>query len=147
MRGRLAAGWGKRALLLLGIAGACTPSFQSPSQVVDLRVLAIRAEPAEAHVDLDAGTAEPVAVRALIADPQPRQPLVVEGRVCFPTDSGRCDGSPAIDPQTAPRKAMEQQPLAAQGVRFGPHGNCSALLGVDDVERPDGEPRPRGQPR
>ena len=107
-------GW--RCAALLALLGACTPSFQSQSQVVDLRVLAIRAEPAEAHVDLQANSVEPVVVRALVADPLPREALVVHGRVCFPTDSGRCDGSPDIDPRAVPSKAMEQQPLFALAV-------------------------------
>jgi len=78
-------------------AAACTPSFQSASDVLDLRVLAIRAEPPEAFVDLDGGTVEPVEVRVLVADPRPRRGLSVSAAVCLPTDTRRCDEGQRLD--------------------------------------------------
>ena len=126
-------GW--RCAAFLALLGACTPSFQSQSQVVDLRVLAIRAEPAEAHVDLQANSVEPVVVRALVADPLPREALVVHGRVCFPTDSGRCDGSPDIDPRAVPSKGgFLQRAIGADGLPnpdFDREVNAGKWLGVD----------------
>jgi len=93
-------------------AAACTPDFQSPSQVTDLRVLAIRQEAldddgitsrfADASVDFEALTAQPVLLRALVADPNARQSLAVRGSLCAPTDSGRCDGVPTFDVPPAP---------------------------------------------
>src|SRR5260221_6169653 len=38
-----------------------------------------------------------VVVRALVADPHPRQRLVARARACSPTDSGRCDNVPTFD--------------------------------------------------
>jgi hypothetical protein len=106
----------------LATAVACTPDFQSPSQVTDLRVLAIRQEAldtpgnssrfADAWVDLTARTAQTVRVTALIADPHPRQPLVVQGHLCSETDSGRCDRVPGRDLReiVGAKPATEQQP-------------------------------------
>jgi len=114
-----------RILAACGLVGAvaCTPDFQSRSQVTDLRVLAIREEAlepdrssrfADAAIDPAAQTAQPVRVRALVVDPHPRQLLVVPGRVCSPTDSGRCDGARTYDPDpgsiAGAEPAAEQQP-------------------------------------
>jgi hypothetical protein len=102
---------------------ACTPDFQSASQVRDLRVLAIRQEAtdpngaptfADARVDLAAQTAQTARIVALVADAHPQKPLVAEGRVCSPTDSGRCEDVPTFDvPPPAgisPEPSVEQQP-------------------------------------
>jgi len=88
-------------------AVACTPDFQSPRQVTDLRVLAIRQEAlddngvtsrfADASVDFDALRAQPLRVRALVVDANARPSLVVKGSLCAPTDSGRCDGVATFD--------------------------------------------------
>ena len=113
-----------RILAVCGLvsAVACTPDFQSPSQVTDLRVLAIRQEAldeppgtsrfADASVDLAARKAQTVRVTALIADPHPRQSLVVRGYLCSQTDSGRCDGVPSRDlgEIAGAEPAAEQQP-------------------------------------
>jgi hypothetical protein len=114
--------------LRLGACGlvtavACTPDFQAPSQVTDLRVLAIRQEAADdkggppfadAFVDLTARTVQTVRVVALVADAHPRQTLIATGRVCSPTDSGRCEDVRAFDLRppdgTSPEPAIEQQP-------------------------------------
>ncbi len=106
------------------LAAACTPDFQSASQVTDLRVLAIRQEAidepdagssrfADAFIDLAASTVQPVRVKALVADPQPRRALAVGAHVCSPTDSGRCDVGPSLDlraPNSSLASATEQQP-------------------------------------
>ena len=139
------------------VAGvACTPDFQSPSQVTDLRVLAIRQEAleqdgssrfADAFVDLDAQTAQRVRVRALVADPHPRQSLVSHARVCSPTDSGRCEDVPTFElgaPMgTIPEPAIEQQPeytfdvppavvaLALQDDRLKGFGGIRVQLSLD----------------
>ncbi len=85
-----------RALSLLLLCLACTPSFQSASDVVDLRVLAIRADPPEAQVDLDAGTVDDVTVQVLIADPTATFPATMKGLLCSPTDTLSCAGTFAV---------------------------------------------------
>jgi hypothetical protein len=92
-----------RALALLLLAAACTPDFASASDVRDLRVLSIQAEPPEALFDADAGTADSVSVRVLAVDPL--QDAGVQSAhldVCGPTDSGRCDQGPSFDGGTVP---------------------------------------------
>lgn len=101
---RAAGGW--RGAVLLLAASACTPDFQSPSQVTDLRVLAIQQQAdggfADAFVDLAAQTVQEVHVRALIVDPRARPGLAAQGRLCSPTDSGRCDDLTPFDPDRDP---------------------------------------------
>ena len=82
-----------RPLLLAAFAAsaACTPSFEGPEIVRDLRVLAVQAEPPEATIDLSTGKAAPVQVRVLAVDPAPREAMTASGSLCFPTDSRRCD--------------------------------------------------------
>jgi len=89
-----------RALTVLALlaAASCTPDFAAPSDVTDLRVLAIQAEPPLALFDLDAGTADAVSVRVLAVDPRrdagPQSALL---QICGPTDSRRCDQGPSFD--------------------------------------------------
>jgi hypothetical protein len=74
----------------------CTPSFQAASEVTDLRVLAISAEPPEAFVDLQAKTVQPVHVRMLVVDPNARGAATTDASLCFPTDDRLCS-DPRID--------------------------------------------------
>ena len=116
--------FGSRAALLAGIAAAaaCTPDFESPRDVADLRVLAIRQEAVEADgssmfadatVDFANSKVQPVRVKALVADPQPRSALTVDAQICAPTDSERCDEGPAlaVDGSTGSSTGIEQEPL------------------------------------
>jgi hypothetical protein len=72
-------------------------SFESASIVIDLRPLAVVAEPAEIVVDFDIENPgqipeiPPVTVRALLADPGAERRLAYRYRVCAETDSRRCD--------------------------------------------------------
>jgi hypothetical protein len=90
-----------RALLLLAALAACTPDFAAASDVFDLRVLAIRAEPPEAQFDLDAGTVDPVHVTVLAVDP-PRKDnfATMVSELCGQTDSRRCGGEFPLGTQT-----------------------------------------------
>ncbi len=134
-------------------AAACTPDFQSPRQVTDLRVLAIRQEAldepgdtsrfADASVDFEALTAQPVRVRALVVDPNARDP-VVHGSLCAPTDSGRCDGVPTFDLPTAsgePKITLDVPSdfvaLAKQDDRLKGFGGIRVQL---SLEASDGDP-------
>ncbi len=63
-----------RLVACLALLGACDAGFQDPNIVIDLRVLAIRTEPAEVVVDFDPAnptnvTFPTVTVRALVIDP------------------------------------------------------------------------------
>lgn len=83
------------------VVAGCTPDFQSASEVTDLRVLAIQAEPPEAQFDAQ-GTAPDVHLRVLAVDPARDTPVVLTGALCAPTDSRRCENGPRFDlpPQT-----------------------------------------------
>src|SRR2546421_8758592 len=81
-----------RALLLLaGLFAACTPSFPSASEVTDLRILAISAEPPEAFADQQSQTVQAVRVRMLVADPNSSGLITADAAACAPTDSLICD--------------------------------------------------------
>lgn len=112
------------ALCALAAGAACTPDFESPSLVKDLRVLAIKQEAlesdgssrfADAFVDVAAQSAQQVRITALVADAHPLKTLTAHGRVCSPTDSGRCEDVPTFDLGSPPagilpEPAIEQQP-------------------------------------
>src|SRR5690348_14692149 len=71
-------------------AAACTPDFQATSDVNDLRVLAVQAEPPEAQYD--ATSADPVHIRILAVDPPSEGAFgLMRWQICAPTDSRRCD--------------------------------------------------------
>jgi hypothetical protein len=81
-----------RPLLIALFCAACTPSFASPSDVFDLRVLAVQAEPPEAQ--FDDTSAQDVQLRVLVVDPAPGRSgasAVLSWQLCAPTDSRRCD--------------------------------------------------------
>jgi hypothetical protein len=135
-----ACGFGLAACCLLA-AVACRPDFQSPSQVTDLRVLAIRQEAiepdagfADAFVDLATPKVQKVQVHALIVDPHARPGLVARGRLCSPTDSGRCDGLPPFEPDRPfpnPDAAIVQQPVYTLQV---PADTIAQALRSDDLK-------------
>jgi len=92
--------WTKKNFFVsfLAAAAACTPSFQTPSDVNDLRVLAVQAEPPEAQYD--ATSADRVHIRILAVDPANDGAFaLMKWDICAPTDSRRCD-QPII-PQAA----------------------------------------------
>jgi hypothetical protein len=85
-----------RLLLFLALA-ACTPNFQDRDVVVDLRVLAVTAEPPEALYDVDAGTVDSVSLTYLVVDPaRPQNTAIFSAHACQPTDSRRCDSGLAF---------------------------------------------------
>ena len=78
----------KRALPLL-LAIGCTPSFEAASEIRDLRVLAVQAEPPEAQYD--AASVDPVHLRILAVDPPRKNNFaLMKWDICAPTDSRRC---------------------------------------------------------
>jgi hypothetical protein len=77
-----------RGLLLFLALAACTPDFAAPSDVFDLRVLAVQAQPPEAQ--FDASSVDSVTVRVLAVDPSARDLATMNGTLCALTDSRRC---------------------------------------------------------
>jgi hypothetical protein len=84
--------WTKKKFFIffLAAAAACTPSFQAASDVNDLRILAVQAEPPEAQYD--ATSADAVHLRILAVDPAAEGSFgVMRWDICAPSDSRRCD--------------------------------------------------------
>ena len=80
-------------LAVFGSLGSgCTGDLARPSEVRDLRVLAIRAEPPEVVLD---GDVPPVALQALVADPRaPDSTIAWQWSACGLTDDLRCASDP-----------------------------------------------------
>jgi len=79
---------------------SCTPNFASSSEVSDLRVLAVQAEPPEAQFDAQ-GNVQDVQLRILAVDP-------ARGGFSSMTDSRRCESGPRFDlPRTTRDKGTE----------------------------------------
>src|SRR5262249_32598270 len=76
-----------RALRLsLLLAAACTPDFAAQSDVTDLRILAVQAEPPEAKFDptQTPPTVDPVVVTVLAVDPRVGGPMTMTFQLCAP---------------------------------------------------------------
>ena len=74
---------------------ACTPNFEAASDVNDLRVLAVQAEPPEAQYD--STSADPVHIRILAVDPGREGAFsLMKWDICAPTDSRRCLNGPIV---------------------------------------------------
>ena len=100
-----------RVLSLLLLAAACTPDFASQSDVTDLRVLAVQAEPPEAQYDATSSppSIDPVRVTILAADPRTATPMTMTFQLCAPTDTRRCDDGPATAPVVMPLRPLDLQ--------------------------------------
>lgn len=83
-----------RPLLLLAALAACTPNFDAPSDVYDLRVLAVQADPPEAQ--FDESSVDTVHIRVLAVDPAARDLATMTATLCAPTDSRRCGDGPQL---------------------------------------------------
>lgn len=77
-------------------AAGCTPNFASASEVTDLRVLAVQAEPPEAQFDAQ-GNVQDVQLRILAVDPARGGLAFMTASLCAPTDSRRCESGPRFD--------------------------------------------------
>ncbi len=94
----------KRALVLVATAAVGCGSLESPSIVVDLRVLGISVEPPEIVAPFVPDNPESVVfddveICALVADPGASRQLAFTMVACAPTDTLRCDQSdqPMVD--------------------------------------------------
>jgi hypothetical protein len=93
------------ALLCAALGGlAACGDFETPSIVLDLRMLGARGEPPEVVAPVDPDNPRdielvPVEMCALVADPGADRRLSYEMVACAPTDSGRCDDplAPFVD--------------------------------------------------
>jgi hypothetical protein len=92
------------------IRGAC---FAPPSVVNDVRILAVAAEPPEAHFDPATGIADPVVLRALIVQPLAEVPSSsVTWELCVADDdSPGCPPGSVIasDPEWGPQSSLRVQ--------------------------------------
>jgi len=80
----------------VSFAAGCETGFETQSLVIDLRVLAVRSDPAEVVVDVDPDDLAsvqlpPVTFTALLADPAGPRPLEYTWTACPETMSLRCD--------------------------------------------------------
>ena len=93
--------------LLLGLAcalGAACTDFEDPQVVIDMRILAMRADPPEILVPydpaeptrVDLADLAPIQVCVLVADPTEQRGLTWSMSLCPPTGSGRCRGNVPI---------------------------------------------------
>ena len=97
---------GACAVALLGLwLAACSTNFEDPAQVIDLRLLAMRAEPPEilTPFDPDDPTAFDITevgdieICSLVADPSADRELAFRMTACPPVGNGRCEGDNTID--------------------------------------------------
>ncbi len=80
------------ALALLASLAACTPDFENVWQVLDLRILAIQAEPPEVLQPLGTLTFPAVKVSALVVDPRAPDGAVFDWKLWACTaDENRCE--------------------------------------------------------
>ncbi|MBW2734784.1 MAG: hypothetical protein JRH20_20550, partial [Deltaproteobacteria bacterium] len=71
------------SLMLAAMAMACTPDFDAPWEVKDLRVLGMRAEPPELLFSAIPTSFSPIRVGALLADPSnPERAVAWEAWAC-----------------------------------------------------------------
>jgi hypothetical protein len=95
-----------RIILILIMVTACTPDFDSPSDVFDLRVLAVQAEPPEAQFDKSG--VDQVEVHVLAVDPAARDLATMTAALCAPTDSKRCGSGPQLPLPTQKHRAGDE---------------------------------------
>jgi hypothetical protein len=125
LRYRIAAGAPLAAAALAAalLGAGCTPSFQAVEQVVDLRILAVQAEPAETLIPLDGGVPADITITALIGDPvHPTAPLTIQPLVCLPGDGARCTGTTLLTASGQPFFRVVDVPQAQGNAAFSMFG-------------------------
>jgi hypothetical protein len=138
----------KRLLVLLA-AVACTPNFQSQDQVVDLRILAVSAEPPEAQFDADGGAVDPVRITVLAVDGTHRTaPATLTAQLCQPTDTRLCDQGLSLPQGTLARDGGDEfsstlavpQPVLAQAAAANDLGAFNGIRVQYSFSVDDGDP-------
>ncbi len=124
--------WTKKKLFFfcasLSLAAACTPNFASPSDVSDLRVLAVQAEPPEAQFDQQGSGAtttisnvDDVHLRILAVDPsRPGNFMTLSASLCAPTNSRRCETGPRFNLPRATRNGGDEFSATVPGALLVP---------------------------
>src|SRR5690242_1062389 len=117
----MSSGWTKKKLFFsfFVAAAACTPNFASQSDVSDLRILAVQAEPPEAEPDLQ-GNYPDVHLRILAVDPYRDGFAAMDSALCAPTDSRRCDVGPRLDLPRASREGGTEFSATVAGSLMSP---------------------------
>jgi hypothetical protein len=104
-------------LALASALAGCDPAFESPSIVIDLRILGMRADPPEVVEELDLDDpvlpdVPPVTVSVLVADPGTERRLTWRLSACAPTEERRCDPD---DPIVVMGEGVSADPESAEG--------------------------------
>lgn len=131
-------------LLLLPLGAGCNTGFEDQSIVIDLRVLAMRTDPAEVVVDVDPNdlasvVLPPVTVTALIADPQGPRPISFSMTACGAATSLRCD-DPDVTYKLPMTDGMMIQGTEATAVLQANVALLQAALAEDDFKGLGGIP-------
>ena len=118
--------WTKKNNFFFGatVSGAvalasCTPNFASSSEVTDLRVLAVQAEPPEAQFDAQ-GNVQDVQLRVLAVDPARGGFSTMTASLCAPTDSRRCETGPRFELPPTPRDQGTEFKASVPGALIAP---------------------------
>src|SRR5205814_4070478 len=104
--------------------------FEAASEVRDLRVLAVQAEPPEAQYD--ASSVDPVHIRILAVDPPRKNNFaLMKWDICAPTDSRRCLNGPIV-PQASGSQSRTSGYEFSADIAIPP-GVVQALVGNDKL--------------
>lgn len=123
-----------KRLVVLAALGACA-SFPDPDVVVDLRILAITAEPPEQVIDVDLNAIDPAAILAqlqptevcaLVAEPDRVRALKWSMTLCALDGDERCGQPDDDDEDQAPLPTL----LLEEGIQ--PDYETTPVLGPDD---------------
>ncbi len=123
-----------KRLFLLGAISACA-SFPDPDVVVDLRILAITADPPEQVIDVDLNAVDPAAILAqlqptevcaLVAEPDRERALKWSMTLCALDGDERCGEPDDDDEDQTPLPTI----LLEEGIQ--PDYETTPVLGPDD---------------
>lgn len=105
--------------LCAAAVGGCTPDFAAASDVTDLRVLAVQADPPEAQFDAQ-GNVQDVHLRILAVDPARGGFSFMDAALCAPTDSRRCESGPRFDLPRTTRDTGTEFAASVPGALIAP---------------------------
>ena len=122
------------ALCMLGW-GACADPTDKPTEVKDLRVLAVAADPPEVLFDRGTGwTAPQVTFSALVADPRGGMPATFQWRFCPVDSTEACTNFPALREQASAAMRPMLDVLFAQSAAGQSKAAPEQGIGVDSIE-------------
>jgi hypothetical protein len=123
------------SLALVLVFAACTPSFENPSSVIDLRLLAVRADPPEVLIDVDALVATHMLPEAL--PDITLTPLVVDPRGAGRAVSYRVEAC-VNDPNVAIMGGEQRAGRVGDSVSDSPCAAGSTLVAMGTALPVDG---------